>query len=433
MNSSLTVILFFIFVTSCSLDNKTRIWSDNKVTSIEDKKNITEVFKKSTILKKEFNQKYKFILKSKFSEQDFFNNYNNSARSNFNNEIKKSTKFRFSKIKRFSQIEPEVIFDNTNIIFFNNEGTIIKFDSRSKKIWEKNYYIKAEKKMHPRLFFAKTKDTLIIADNISKYYSINTKTGDLLWSKFNSAPFNSQIKISKDKFFVTDLDNILYCFSIRDGKKLWSYSTQKSFFKSQKKLSLIIHENLVIFNNSIGDVTALNIEDGSLIWQTPTQNTLLYENTFLLKTSDMVADKKSIIFSNNLNELFSLDITSGILNWQQKVNSDLRPTIIENLILTVSMEGYLILIDKNKGNILRVTDIFDVYKKRKRNKVKPVGFLVGSKNIYLTTDDGNLFTIDIYSGKTILINKIDNNKISRPFILNKNLFIIKDNYIVKMN
>ena len=432
MNNLLTILIITIFVTSCSLDNKTRIWTDKKKVT-ENKKETITVFKKSPILKKEFNTKYKFNLKSEFSKGVFFNNYNNNNRLNFNGELKKLSKFRFSKIKTFNQIEPELIFDKTNIIFFDNDGSIIKFDNNSKKIWKSNHYIKAEKKMHPTLSFAKKNDILIITDNISKYYAINIITGDLLWSKFNSAPFNSQIKISKEKFFVTDLDNVLHCFSIRDGKRLWSYSTQKSFFKSQKKLSLIIHKNLIIFNNSIGDITALNIDDGSLIWQTPTQNTLLYENTFFLKTSDMVADKSSIIFSNNMNELFSLDITSGILNWEQKINSDVRSTIVENLIFSVSMEGYLILIDKRNGNILRITDIFDIYKKRKRTKVKPVGFLVGSKNIYLTTDDGNLLTIDIYSGKTIIINKIDNRKLSRPFILNKNLFIIKDNYIVKMN
>ena len=37
------------------------------------------------------------------------------------------------------------------------------------------------------------------------------------------------------------------------------------------------------------------------------------------------------------------------------------------------------------------------------------------------------------SGKSSLILKIDNDKISRPFILNKNLFIVKDNAIIKLD
>ena len=34
-------------------------------------------------------------------------------------------------------------------------------------------------------------------------------------------------------------------------------------------------------------------------------------------------------------------------------------------------------------------------KKKKRLRIKPVGFIVGSKNIYLTTDHGRLMIIDI--------------------------------------
>ena len=68
-----------------------------------------------------------------------------------------------------------------------------------------------------------------------------------------------------------------------------------------------------------------------------------------------------------------------------------------------------------------------------RVNIKPVGFILGSKNIYLTTDNGKLLIIDIRSGRTSSIIKIDNNKISRPFVLNKNLFIIKDNSIIKLN
>ena len=58
---------------------------------------------------------------------------------------------------------------------------------------------------------------------------------------------------------------------------------------------------------------------------------------------------------------------------------------------------------------------------------------MGINNIYLSTSNGKLLIIDIASGRTISTLKIDNEKISRPLIVNKNLFIIKDNAIIKLN
>ena len=46
---------------------------------------------------------------------------------------------------------------------------------------------------------------------------------------------------------------------------------------------------------------------------------------------------------------------------------------------------------------------------------------------------GKLFVVDIETGKTKSIIKIDSNQISRPFILNKNLFLIKEDAIIKLD
>ena len=42
-------------------------------------------------------------------------------------------------------------------------------------------------------------------------------------------------------------------------------------------------------------------------------------------------------------------------------------------------------------------------------------------------------TIAVKNGQVLSVQKIDNKTISRPFILNQNLFIVKDNGIIKLN
>ena len=433
MNSILKLLLIFFFITNCSLDNKTGLWSKNNDIIIENKNDIKEIFNNDEISDEEFNPNVLIKIVSKLKKNNQQSNYNNDGRLDYDGNLKSISRYKFSKIDKFNQIEPEIIFNNDNIIFFDDKGSIIQFNNNSKIVWKKNYYTKREKKTNPILFFFSSDSTLIIADYICKYYAININTGDLLWTKKNLVSFNSQIKIFKDRFFIIDLNNTIKSYSIKNGNELWSYTTEKTFLKSQKKLSLIVHENSIIFNNSTGDITSLDTNDGRLIWQTPTQNSLLYEDTFFLKTSDMIADKKSIIFSNNKNELFSLDIKTGILNWQQKINSDLKSIIVNDLIITVTLEGFLVITNKLDGNILRITNIFTSFKKKKKSKIKPIGFVMGKKNIYLTLNNGRLLVIDNSSGKTLSVVKIDNNKISRPFITNQKLYIIKDNSIIKLN
>ena len=267
----------------------------------------------------------------------------------------------------------------------------------------------------------------------------------MLWSKYNSSPFNSQIKIYKDKFFIIDSDNTLRCYSLKDGDEIWKIKTSKAFIKSQKRLSIIIIDKNVYFNNSIGDISAVGIESGDLIWQTPTQNNLILENTFSLKTADLISSKNSIFVSNNRNSFYSLDVNSGFINWEQKVNTNIKSTLINDYLFSITMNGFLTIIDSKNGNLIRATDIFSFLRKKNRKnlitgkiikskeKIEPVGFIVGIKNLYVTTNTGRLLTVSIKTGKTQSVFKIDNGKISKPFIMNKNLFLATDNSIIKLN
>jgi|TARA_B110000967_G_C18879647_1_gene560279 outer membrane protein assembly factor BamB len=433
VNNFLRLVSIFIFLGSCSLHKDSKFWSKRNIIK-EKNENTEEILKINKNINKEFNPNLKITLYSKLINKSFLKNFdNNNGRINFDGKLKSISKYKFSKIKNFYQYDPKVSFYNNDIIFFDNKGTILRFNNESDLIWKKNIYSKSEKKNNPILFFQNNKKILIVADNISKYYALDINTGKILWSKNNTASFNSQIKIYKNKFFVIDFENILRAYSVDNGKEIWNVKTENSLIRSQKKLSLIVIKNKIYFNNSSGDISSVDIETGELLWQMPTQSSLIYDESFALKTSDIIADNETIYFSNNKNQFFSLDIQTGTLNWKQKINSNLRSTIIDDYIFTVSLDGYLIIIDKNLGNIIRITDAFKNFKIKKRNKIQPTGFIVGNNKVYITTDHGRLVILDVITGNILDIMKIDNNKISRPLILNKNMFIITDNSIIKLN
>ena len=103
-------------------------------------------------------------------------------------------------------------------------------------------------------------------------------------------------------------------------------------------------------------------------WQTPTQNILIYNETNFLKTSELVHSNNELFLSNNKNEFYSIDFKTGVINWKQKINSSIRPIVIDNLLLTINDDGYLIAIDTSSGNIIRATYLLDKFNKKKKKK-----------------------------------------------------------------
>jgi len=367
VNKIIIFFIYLIFITGCSFNENSKFWTTSQNIKEDNSLNYKEILIEEEALEKEFNANISInlgnILNNNFRIREYFNN---DGRLNYDGILKKSSRYKFSKIKNFYQFEPKISFVDKDIIFFDSKGSILKFNEKSKLVWKKNYYSKSEKKLNPIMQFANNGNKLVVADNVAKYYALDLNDGELLWSKSNLAPFNSQIKIYQDKFFIIDFSNTLRCFSLKDGNELWNIKTENSLIRSQKKLSMVIVNDILYFNNSIGDISAVNIQVGELFWQLPTQSSLIYEAAFSLETSDLITDGQTLFFSNNKNQFFSIDLETGSFNWENKVNSNLRPSIVGNYIFTVSLEGYLIIIEKNNGNIIRVTDVFKNFKKKKK-------------------------------------------------------------------
>ena len=422
MSKKSLYILIFIIITNCSFDKKDQNLNDGSI----------NIFKKIEPIEKEFNSELKIKTFNKFKNNPFINNKTNSnGNIKFITNFEKISNYKFNKIKKFEFYQPELFFTNFGeLIFFDGKGTIFKLNQNLKEIWRVNNYSRKEKKNNPILYFAQIDNKLIVNDNLSKMYSIDLSTGKILWSKYNSSSFNSDIKVFDNDFYTIDFDNVIRAISSENGNELWNFQTENSFIKSEKKLSIVLKDEIVFFINNLGDVTALDVNNGSLVWQTPTQTNTVYHNAFKLENSDLVFENDTIYFSNNKNEFFSIDARTGTIKWVQSINSSLRPTIIENLIFTVSNEGYLFVIDDKTGNIIRITNVINNLKEKKI--IKPIGFIHGDNKIYLSLNNGRLISINSSTGRQEKITKFHGSKISRPYISNNTMYLIKENALVKI-
>ena len=431
MNKVVFLILSLFILSNCSLKEKSSLW--NKDEKIENQKNIKQILTKEKNVVNEFNQDLKLDLSKISIKNKFNNNRNDYGAQSYKGELKKIGNYKFSKLENINQLNFKPIFLDDGIIFFDKKGSIIRYNENQKIVWKSNHYSKAEKKLNPKLYFALDKQNLIIADNISKYYSININTGKLNWSKNNRYPFNSEIKKVKNKFFVVDYKNTLRCFSVYDGTECWNLQTEESFTISDSKYSLIAVDDMVVFSNSIGDISAVDINTGLIGWQLPTQSSSIINETYDFKTSKLVSDNNSIFFSTNKDEFYSIDVKTGTINWINKVSSNITPIVIGDLIFTVSNEGYLFVVEKNKGNIVRITDLFKNYKIKKRKNIKAIGFVIGNTDLYLTKSDGKMIVVDLSLGNVISTEKISGSFTSEPFIFNNSLFVIKNGSITQYN
>jgi outer membrane protein assembly factor BamB len=426
------LILITLLLSGCSLTRSSKLWNNDK-TQVNEPENIKIVLTNEASPVEEFNSNIEIDISNGNFNKDPNNNQNNAGELNYEGILNKVGKYSFSKFNDFEYLDVQPIFYNQNLIFFDDKGTIIFYDESQKTLWKKNFYTKSEKKLKPRLNFVNKDNLIIVTDDVAKYYLIDVDSGELIWEKNNIVPFNSGLKIRNDIFYAVDYKNILRAITIKDGLEQWNLKTEESLTKSNTKISIAIDESNIYFNNSIGDITAVNLNTGQLVWQLPTQNNSVSKNAFQLSNSQLVLDEKTIFLSNNKNEFYSIDTTTGLINWKNQINSILTPTVIGKFIITVSDNGYLYIIEKKTGNILRINDLYKNIKIKKRNDIKPTGFFISIGKIYLTNDDGKLIIANVNTGEILDIVKVASDKILKPLVNNNNLFLIRNGSITRFN
>ena len=435
MNKIKVLFIIILFLFGCSLNPNSKFWTEEQdLSKITKNYKIIKVFKEGNNKNDEFNKNVEIKIVSNYKNKQFHKNLdNNFGYKNFEGKLEKISNYNFSKIKDFNIYKPDPIFHDNGIIFFESDGTIINFDFDSRLLWQQNIYSKEDKKNGPILFFPIYENYLIVADNLAKFYKLDLNSGKVLWTKQKSSPFNSQIKSYNNNFYLIDSNNVLRSISVIDGEENWKVKTDSFIIQSKKRLSIVLTSDNVFFINKVGDITAVDISTGNLLWQTPTQDTAVHAGSFSVSNSDLVLDKRTLFVSNNKNGFFSIDIMGGVINWKQDLLSITRPIIIQNLIFTVTLDGNLVVLEKKTGKIIRITNLFENLKKKDKENILANGFVIGKKNLYLSTNNGKLFLIDILTGKTLKIIKVDNQNISGPFVVNNFLYLIKNKSIIKLN
>ena len=268
-------------------------------------------------------------------------------------------------------------------------------------------------------------------------YSITSKNITLKYNfyrkKFKNIDKRLNIVINNNILFVSDNIGYIYALDYNKKKLLWA-----------KNFKIPFRSNLVIFNNKImiADINnvlyLLNKSSGEQIRSIPTE-----ENPFKSNFSNsLVLNEKFLFFLNTYGSIYSTNY-NGDIRWFLNVNraSNLKtnlfnsnPLIIHKDKVIISTEHKLFIMNVNNGGLINQIAINSI--------VQPI---ISENNLFLITKKNLLVCINLNSGNILysvdineqIANFLQTKKktvgIKTLFFSNNGLFLFLDNsYLVKI-
>ena len=409
----LFILFFSILFVSCSSDNKSERKQINEILAKGEK--ITNYENLSLEDSKEVSQKNSI----KFSK---FNKYKNWTHTNYNytsNIGIRNFNLNYQVDKSKKVLSKNIFFNNNKIIILNQNGTINILDENLKLIKKYKFKFKKSKNFVLNFNAAVAENSLIISDNLGYIRKINLENGKIVWEKFLSVPFVSNLIIYKNKIYTLNINSKIFSFSMLDGNQDWSFETASTLFNTPQAFRIVVSNDILIFSNNAGQLTAINLNNYKLLWQRDLRKFTIFSANKIFEISNLIIDKQAVFLSSNYGETLAFDYKTGKNLWSKKFY--LNDIILSNkYVFGINTNGYFVIMQKQNGKI-----IFSKFlKDKKKRKIIPIKILLNKTNILISTNLNKSLLLELNN-----LSKLDYKKIrfdqymhtlNHTFLLNKN-------------
>ena len=315
--------------------------------------------------------------------------------------------------------------DGQNIYAASFDGNVMAIDMKSgRKIWKESFDMAFTAGPTYR------NGILVLGTNDGELLNLDSMTGEKIWVSDVTSEILAPVAIKDDAIFVRSVDGNLASLSTEDGAVNWTSTHNVPRLSLRGTSAPVVISNAVLCGFDDGKVTAYDLLDGSLLWET--MLTPPGGRTEIEKVSDI--DAPLVIFGNEVyagsyqGAIAALAIESGNIIWLSEaslyagmdVDDDIvfaseadgtirafsrftgrevwqketllnrypsAPTIIGDAIVVGDLEGYLHWLSKEDGEILQRTSLGS-------DKITSSPLVIGD-SIYVQTDGGNLYSVKV--------------------------------------
>ena len=310
------------------------------------------------------------------------------------------------------QIRPA--YSSGSIFAADYKGQLLALDADSgRKLWE----IKTEL---PFTGGPGVSDNLLMMGTENgEVFAFDASTGTQLWSATVTSEVLAAPSESDGIVVVRCIDGRVFGLDVDTGQRIWIYDHSVPLLTLRGNAPLLLRAGVAFVGYDGGQVVALKLEDGTLMWE---QTLVTTEGrTELERLSDidgqMVFIASDLLVSSYKNRLASLAADSGRLLWFKDISSA-SGVSVDRINLTLSdKEGNVWLLDRRNG-----AETWKLDQLQRRGLTRPVFY---GSFIVVGDDEGYLHWINSSSGQFAAREKIGGKGFSGPpLVVGNTLYVM---------
>jgi outer membrane protein assembly factor BamB len=250
------------------------------------------------------------------------------------------------------------------------------------------------------------------------YLNALSVNGFLEWRSFVGEVFSPPF-VTGESVIIRTTSNRFVSLNIIDGQELWSYQLPIPTLSIRSWGEMSLKDNVIYSGIGSGKVIALNVSDGTLIWETtysqPKGSSEIERSNDT--TSKPVVDDYIVYIVASTGNVAALSRVDGVVLWSRPLSSFVGMGADNQSLYITHNSGSIYAVDKESNKVKwRNADFLG------RDVSKPVFY----KNYVIISDyEGYLHFLDNETGQALARIKISSSLLLEPIVIqdNENLVI----------
>jgi outer membrane protein assembly factor BamB len=177
--------------------------------------------------------------------------------------------------------------------------------------------------------------------------------GEVIWRHSLSGPIRAAPTVADGRVLVITVDNRLHVLDMTNGAVQWSYSGITETASLLGGASPAAAGNIIVAPFSSGELVALRIENGRLLWSDTLTSVRRTDplSTLAAIRGNPVIDKDLVFAISNSDQFVAIDLRTGQRLWEQPVGGVQNPWTAGDFVYVLTNRNELLCVTRREGEI----------------------------------------------------------------------------------
>ncbi len=270
---------------------------------------------------------------------------------------------------------------------------------------------------------------LYATNGVGEVKAVNADTGEVIWKVKPAGPLRGSPTIAFGQLFVMTQDNQLIALNINDGSLVWDESgsnTQSGVFGVAAPAA---GQGTIVAGYSSGELTAYRYENGRSLWSDALARTNISTTVGTITDidADPIIDSGRVYALGQGGRMAAYELVTGQRIWELNLAGISTPAIAGEWIFTLTDDARLLAIARSSGRVRWITQLQQF--KDQEDREGPIfwtGPVLAGGQLWVASSRGELWKVSAGEGSASLFADLGQPVSLPPVVADGYLYVLDD-------